>query len=137
MPWNALHHQKLNIVELVFTGSTTAKDLQEGTSKCIALGKEHETNRFLVDGEELELSVTLTDIYKLIDEQYVIEQADRTSRIAVVRPRSPQAQEGVRFYETVCMNRGWAAKITSTRKEAVDWLLGRDTADNTDVGDKF
>lgn len=125
MSWDAKHNQILNIFELVFTGFTTAQDLQEGTSKCIALGKENETNRFLVDGKELELSATLTDIFKLINKQYANEQADRMSRIAVVRHRSPQAQEAARFYETVCMNRGWAAKLASTRKEAVDWLVGK------------
>jgi hypothetical protein len=127
MSWNANHNQILNIVELVFTSLTTAQDLKEATSKCIALGKENETNRFLVNAEELELLAPLVDIYDLPDKQYIAEQADRFSRIAVVLPRSSQAKEAVQFYETVCMNRGWAAKIVSTRQDAVDWLVGGNT----------
>ena len=59
MAWNAKYDQELKLVEVVYTGDTTAKDLQEATSKGIALGKENETNRFLVEAEELELSAQL------------------------------------------------------------------------------
>ena len=122
MAWNAKYDQGLKLVELVHTGVATAKDLQEATSKCIALGQENETNRFLVDAEELVISAQLADIYNLPDKQYVNEQVDRFSRIAVVRPRAPHAQHAAQFYETACVNRGWAAKIVSTRQEAIDWL---------------
>ncbi len=125
MPWNAKHNETLQLIEVVYTGLTTARDLQEATSKCIAMGKEKGINRFLVDSEGLELSASFVDVFELCDKKYTAEKADRLSRIAVVLPRSTEAQEVARFYETVCRNRGWMANVVSTRQEAIDWLLSR------------
>ena len=125
MTWTATYNQSLQIVEIVYTGRTNSSDLQEGTSRSILLGKENNTTLFLVDATELKLTASLIDIYNLPDKQYLSEGVDRVSRIAVIRPRSPRSQEAAQFYETVCHNRGWTAKVVATRDEALDWLLDR------------
>lgn len=125
MAWHASYQQALHIVEVVYTGPTDQRDLQQATSHCIALAKANNTTRFLVDAAALELTASLIDVYNLPEKQYIEEGAERTSRIALIRPRQPRSQEAADFYETVCRNRGWIVKVVATRAEAVDWLLER------------
>ena len=84
MSWQVKYNQELHIIELVYREAITARDLQQATSKCIALGKEKGTNKFLCDALEAEFSATLMDIYDLPEKQYVAENADRSGCVAVV-----------------------------------------------------
>ena len=122
MTWMLEYNDTLRIVDVVFTGVTSGRDLQEATTKSIMLGKEQGAVKFLVDAVDLELFAPLVDIIDLPDKQYVAEGLDRLSRVALVYPRSPKAKQAAHFYETVCINRGWSVKLFSKRDDAIEWL---------------
>jgi len=123
MPWNVSHDSAINVVVVTYAGRTTGDDLRAATSAAIALGKEKDTTNFLVDASALELTASIFDVYELPTQQYVNEGVERTSRIAVIRPISPDALDAAKFYETVCQNRGWFAKLFAGRQSAVSWLI--------------
>lgn len=123
MPWNAKYNQELQIIELEYTGIISGDDMKEATSKCISLGNEKGTNKFLLDGIEAKISATLFDIFDH-PKQYINEKADRTGHIAVLLPIDLKSQEAARFYENVCMNRCWRAKVFSKQQDAIEWLTG-------------
>ena len=129
MPWTYNINATLHIVEVAYSGSTTARDLQESTSVFIALEKEQGINRFLIDTSEMELTASIMDIYNLPDKQYLEEAAERSGRVALMLPTTARETEAVNFYETVCKNRGWQVKTFFEHQEAVDWLT-RGTASN-------
>ena len=135
MPWTYKHNQTLQIVEVVYEGCITASDVREITSEFIALEKEKGLNRFFIDTTEMKLEASLLDAYRLPTEQYIEEKADRLGRVAIIPPTCPKSKEVVRFYETVCINRGWMVRIFSERQEAIDWLTGSDSSNKTDAGD--
>jgi len=122
MAWMLEYDGTLRIVDIVFSGITSGRDLQEATTKCILLAKEQGTVQFLVDAEELELFAPLVDIIDLPDKQYVVEGLERLSRVALVNPKSPKAKEAAYFYETVCINRGWNVQLFPNRDDAIEWL---------------
>ena len=122
MAWTHEYNSTLRLVEVVFTGDTTGRDLHEATTKAISLSKERGITRFLVDAAELKLSAPLIDIIDLPDKQYVEEGLDRRSRVALITPISPRGKEAAQFYETVCYNRGWQVQLFTTRDEAMAWL---------------
>jgi hypothetical protein len=122
MAWTLEYNRSLRIVDLVFSGITSGRDLQEATTKCILLANEQGTVQFLVDAEELELFAPLVDIIDLPYKQYVAECLERLSRVALVNPNSPKAKEAAHFYETVCINRGWIARLFPKRDDAIEWL---------------
>ena len=127
MTWMLEYNNTLRIVDVVFTGVTSGRDLQEATTKCVMLGKEQGTVKFLVDAVGLELFAPLVDIIDLPDKQYVAEGLDRLSRVALVYPRSPKAKQAAHFYETVCINRGWSVKLFPKRDDAIEWLTATDS----------
>ena len=90
MPWSVCFNQTSQIVELVYTGRITARDMQESTSQAIVLGKEKGAKRFLVDARKMELAASLIDIYDLPTKQYVVEKADESARLALVPSSSPK-----------------------------------------------
>ncbi len=124
MPYTYKHDTTLEIVEVFLTGQITIGELQESTSEFIAMEKEQGVHRFLLDATEVELAepLSLKEIHDMPAKQFLEEGADRHGRVAILPPKSAEAKVAVRFYETVCQNRGWMIKIFSKRREASDWL---------------
>ena len=125
MPHNIKYDPVLDIIEVTLTGLITKADLRESTTQAISMQKQTGTTRFLLNANAEDVSVSLTDIYEVPDAQYWKEEANMRSRIAVILSTSVSVQEAGRFYETVCFNRGWNARICSDRQAAMDWLLGK------------
>ena len=125
MPYTVKHDPVFDIIEVTFTGLITEANLREVTTQAIFTQKQTDTTRFLVDANGWDVRASFFDIYELADKQYWKEELNRQSRIAVILPTSVSVQEAVRFYETVCYNRGWNAKVCSDRQSAKDWLLGK------------
>ena len=124
MPCTYKHNSALEIVEIFLTGQVTIGELQESTSKFIAMEKTQGVHRFLIDTTEMELAepLSLKDIHDMPARQFLEEGADRLGQVAILPPKSAEARAAVRFYETVCQNRGWLIKIFSERQEASNWL---------------
>ena len=132
MPWTYNIDPISRIVEVAYSGETTARDLQESTSKFIALEKEKGINRFLIDTSEMVLSASILDIHNLPDRQYLEEEADRSGRVALMLPSSPREKEAVNFYETVCKNRGWDVQTFTKHQKAINWLMRRAASNKPD-----
>ena len=135
MTWTYSINATSRIAEVAYAGDTTACDLKESTSKFIALEKEKGINRFLIDTSEMVLSASILDIHNLPDMQYIEEEADRSGRVALMLPSSPREKEAVKFYETVCKNRGWDVQAFTEKQEAINWLTRLATFDKPDEGD--
>lgn len=132
MAWQYKENSTIHIVEVIYTGKTTADDLRESTSELITLEKEKGLNRFLIDPTEMTFFATLMDIYDLPAKQYLEEGADKSGRVALILPPPSKEKEVVQFYETVCMNRGWNVQVFSERQEAIDWLIPDVSSDKPD-----
>jgi len=124
MPWVVKHDPAANMVEMICNGPMTGVDLRESTTSCISLGREASSTKFLVDVSGVEIEASMLDLYELPARQYVAEGADRNSRVALIQPTSPAARDAIKFYETVCKNRGWIVQTFTNRQSAVEWLAG-------------
>ena len=129
------YNSKLNIIEIVYTGRTTAADLTAITTKGIALTKEKDVFDVLIDVAEIELATSLIDIYNLPAKQYQAETLDHRIRISLIQPKSSKEKEAARFYETACVNRGWLVKTFPNRNDAIEWLRDGDSSNKPDAGD--
>ena len=122
MPWKYEVHPTLGIVEVTYTGRVSGQDIHDLTSELLALEKEQGKIGFLVDTTNMEFTGSLFDIYELPAKQYVEEEADRLNPIAVILSTSPKEKKTAKFYELVCLNRGWIAKSFEERQDATNWL---------------
>ena len=126
MPWSYEYNPTLDVIEVAYRGSTSARDLQESTSRFIDIEHEEGINRFLVDTSEMELDATLLDVHDLPETQYILEEADRNGRVALILSTSTFERQAGLFYRDVCQNRGWLVEAFSNRQEAAGWLVSDD-----------
>jgi hypothetical protein len=127
LPWKISQDPANGLIELVFHGPVSGKDLRKAASECIALGEQVGAKKFLMvlsDLVEIELNASLFDLLDLPNRQFEQEGVERHSRNAVVIPATHKARESMRFYETASRNRGWQVRMFSERQEAVGWLMG-------------
>ena len=124
MTWTYQHNPDLAIIEVAFVSNTSARDLQECTSKMIAIEKEEGVNRFLVDSRKMQLDASLLDVHEIPAEQYVVEQADRDGKVALILSTARFEHQAGMFYRDACQNRGWMVEAFADRQAALDWLTG-------------
>jgi hypothetical protein len=127
MAYTLEYNRKLQIVELVCTGRYTSQESLESTTKAIALGKENGDANALVDASEAEFNMSVVDFLILPEREYVEQDMNRRIRVALVPPTGTKDKEDARFYETVCVNRGWKVRIFSSRDAAIEWLTEKDS----------
>ena len=123
MTWTLEHNDDLKIVVLTYKGKVTGADIKEAATARIQMGNQKNITRFLIDTQEVESNESATmDIYELPSDIYQEKQCEYESHIAVVEPKSSKSKAMVRFFENVCVNRGWLVKTFQDCSSAVKWL---------------
>ena len=123
MAWAVTYNSELSIIEIIYEGMANFDEMKAEEERSFALAKDHNTNSFLLDLKTYERSLSTIEIFNT-----VISYGDKIRRpmyIAVVEPLSEEARQDARFYETVCVNRGWSVETFQERREAIDWLVAR------------
>lgn len=123
------HNASLGVIELTYSGRITGTDLKEATSKCISLGKQTGTTKFLVDEAGMDLAASAVDLFDLPSKQYADEGANRRALVAVILPTSKEARDAVQFYAVACQNYGWLVRLFAERQTAINWLTSNITPD--------
>ena len=117
------YNADLCIIEIICKGIIFSNELVSEQTPVFSLAKEHNTDMFLLDLTNYERSLSPVDILSGVS-----SYRDKTTpriRIAVVAPISEEARQDIQFYENVCVNRGWNARVFAERQEAIDWLVNR------------
>jgi hypothetical protein len=117
------YNADLCIVEITCEGMVSFDELTAEQAPSFALAEEHNTDRFLLDLTNYESSLSHVNILGGVSSYD--DKSTRRIRIAVVAPVSEEARKDAQFYETVCVNRGWNARMFAERQEAIDWLVNR------------
>lgn len=121
MPWKIAFDEQSRIVETTYTGQLSPAEVREAALGTIATGRQYETNLFLGDCLTLEHAGSLFNIYDLIR---LYESLELVSvKEAILLPRSPEALNDLKFYETIAQNRGFNVRVFDNRADALRWLL--------------
>ena len=123
MGWTIDYNDDMDLVLLTYFGKVNGAEIQKAAAARIDMGKKKGVTRFLIDTRKVEAdSSATTKIYEIPTKLYVKKKFERSSRIAILAPESPISKKMVRFFEDVCMNRGWLAMMFQDRNRAVKWL---------------
>lgn len=107
-------------------GPITGQDLKGSLADRLALGREKGVTDFIINAQELVAQhKAIVDVLNLPGKEYLKENMDRESRMAVLVPTDPESVWIAEFYETVCINRGWKVHICNDHASAVRWLLDK------------
>jgi hypothetical protein len=117
--YNAEH----GIVETKLSGVVSPEMLRQETEQAIALAQANDCLFFLSDYSEAQADFSIVDVFELPALQTEAD-LDRCAQIALIAPVSSAGRELAEFYETVCFNRGWSARVCVDRESALAWLVG-------------
>ena len=122
MPSDVTYNSKLQIIEIMHSGTLTVQNIEKTTSEAMALHKELGVNAVLIDTSNLKSVESLTELYDL-PRQYDEGGVSRAIRIALVMPETSAARDAGNFYDNVCHNNGWEVRPFERLHEANEWLM--------------
>lgn len=112
------------IVIIEENGELVYEDFVKQSQGVIELGRKKNAQLFLVDCTRLIAHATTLQLHDF-PSMYEKLGMPRTSKVAVLMPKDALADKDVRFYETVCRNRGWQVSVFDVKDAAVKWLMGK------------
>jgi hypothetical protein len=110
------------VIRVLLTGAVTGAELREASEAALTLGSQRGTEKFLVDCRAMLFRASTLDLFYIPEKQYEGRMDRRRARFAVVAPTTPDELEAARFYETVCLNRDWQARVFHQLADAIAWL---------------
>lgn len=116
--YNAEH----GFVESKLSGVVSPGMVRQETEQAVALAQANDCIFFLSDYSEAETNFSFADVFELPAIQAEAD-LDRCAQIALVAPVSSAGRALAEFYETVCFNRGWSARVFKDREAALAWLI--------------
>ena len=122
MHWEIKYHSGINVIETIYNGIISQKELQEAVRTNVEESVKHSANKFLSDCSNMSGGHTLLDLYDK-DQHILTTKAGKFQKEAVIIPEEEYTITGVSFYATVCRNKGLNVKIFTNRDEALQWLM--------------
>jgi len=130
MPWEMQYIADKETLVVAPSGYLSDDDARELTGQAIALLQETHATRVLSDCRGLESAPSVAALYWLVQD-YANRGVPRHTRIALVHSKAPQAVELAQFYETLCFNRRFQARVFQSKHAAEAWLGLTLTASST------
>lgn len=121
MPWTVSFWPERLVVETVYSGVLSPEDLESAIDESLTAAREHRVARFLADCSGLQGGHSILDLYGMAT-MLEAKGVPPGVREAVILPQLNAPADDVRFWETVCQNRGYAVRVFSRREDALDWL---------------
>lgn len=106
-----------------YSGVNTMQDYVAGTVKVFEMFAEHGTADCLLDLRKIDNRASMVQVYDL-PQMYTEMAGPRNIRISILAEPGQKDEAIIRFYETICLNRGWKAQISFDAESAVAWLTG-------------
>lgn len=123
MPYTMEYLEKEGIALITNTGDFTHEDFMKQAQEALELSLTKDCKRLLVDCTSMIVkskTVEIFDTAKFYDEI----DAPRKNAIALVVSKGTDTEADLKFYETVCTNRGWLVRMFDDRGSAMKWLKG-------------
>jgi hypothetical protein len=121
MPWTIESRDDGQLLEVVYKGILGAEDLRAATIEIVDMLIAKGIHRLLLDCHDSHFNVPTVAVYQL-PELYDAKGLSRQVRAGVVKPHDGYHVEIFEFYEDVCRNRGYFAKLFDDADSARQWL---------------
>lgn len=121
MPEKTEYVAEKGIIVITYTGKVTINEAREATVKAIAIQAEKQTDRVVIDTLDMTGGPSIMEMWGLV-QSYPELEVPRRTRLAGVRPRIQGEADLAGFFEVICQNRCYNAKVFHTREAAEEWV---------------
>jgi hypothetical protein len=117
-----IHYDEANrMVRAAYAGPCGMEDYLKATMGILEKFREHGTEKCLLDLRELDNRANLGGIFDL-PRVYFEQDVPGNAKIGILAIPGHKDELAIRFYETVCINRGWRAQIFHEEEKLLGWL---------------
>jgi len=119
MEWDIAYDESNGLLKVTALGRLQTTQLNEMTSQALAVARDKDCHKCVLDYRRAEVVISTADIYTIMGnlEKLGISHADR---VAIVYSQDEAEHH---FAETVVQNRGWAnVQYFSEMDRAINWL---------------
>ena len=121
MTWQVQYLPDQGIILIKNSGDITYQDFRDEIREVAALSEARQVFHILSDDTEMHASIGTVDIYEFPN-LYREAGLPMSSRIAVLVSTEDTGIDDFKFYETVCLNRGYQSRIFFRYEDALEWL---------------
>jgi len=122
MSWSLVTTPELPFIEVVYSGNITPDELAAALAATAKAAKDSARYLFLANCQQLARGHSVTDLYYTMMEMDRLIGAGVRFREAVLLPAGKDSDDLVKFWETICVNRGFSVQLFHDRLQAVAWL---------------
>jgi hypothetical protein len=123
MAWKIQHLPDQEIILVKNTGHQTYQDYVERIRELVALSEEIKVFRILSDNTEMNADIGTMDIYEFPKLYRELGLSFKCKIALLISTEEPEIDD-FKFYETVCLNRGYRSRIFFLYEDALEWLKG-------------
>ena len=123
MAWQVQYLPDQEIILVENSGDLTHQDFKDQSRDVAVLSEATQVFRILSDNTEMHTRIGTADIYEF-PKIYREAGLSARSKIAVLISAEDTRIDDFKFYETVCLNRGYQSRIFFDDELALGWLRG-------------
>ncbi|MBD3277609.1 MAG: hypothetical protein GF388_04850 [Candidatus Aegiribacteria sp.] len=125
MAWEVRYVADGEYILIVNSGTFDLKQAKDETEEAQRLCMEHDASRFILDGRNRTvLEMGPSEYYQMPDIYDRVFPEGRSYVLALVLPEGKKEDQGMRFFETLCRNRGYLVKTFGRFEDAEEWVGG-------------
>ncbi|MBI2802077.1 MAG: hypothetical protein HYX63_17645 [Gammaproteobacteria bacterium] len=121
MSWRAQYNSKYSLVHVLIADACRFEDAEQYAMALVQLLTEHETDRVLVECDEISIELTEHEMTALPTRLQEIGLREN-HRIAIVLPTNYQQRRAVRSYRTAVHRHGFKHELFVDATTALAWL---------------
>lgn len=134
MEWEITIHNEHNYIEVITKGVADSNGSMEMAKSIAETMRSNKITKAIIDHRNItDVSGTVAQIYKRTK---FFKLIGVLLGIKIAEIIKPEHLEHFKFFETVCINRGYKFSVFYERKKAMVWLLGESNYNNIFVDEK-
>ncbi len=123
MPWTIGHQAEADVILLTAEGRQLRDDAIEQTRQATSLGNQLGLHRYLSDCSLAEYDLEFLDVF-MLPQIFRLLGLPTHCRMAVIPPVSRYRLALFKYFEQVCADHHYAARLFDDRAAALGWLKG-------------
>lgn len=121
MPWQMKFDESNRIMEIIFSDDVSHKEIIDSAKAGAVKGKETGTHVYLLRFDDVKRGPSPFELVDQVDCFHLLG-VNRGIKLALMLPEKKEIHDGLMFYETACLNRGYQVKAFEKHEDALHWL---------------
>jgi hypothetical protein len=109
------------VTEIVFSDDVSHKEIVESAKAGALKGSETGRHVYLLRFDDVKRGPSPFELIDQVDRFHLLG-VSRGIKMALMLPKNKEIYNGLMFYETACLNRGYQVKVFEKHEDALHWL---------------